>query len=117
MMKSHLARAIMLKTIEPRSSYDSEYKEKFKEALANLAGSHRLNLAEDAITINVDPKTNHFYIKAQKQNFYELFRDSQYQNLGRALSKVCLHTCGYVTFKGPSTGDEFVFQVSKNPES
>ena len=27
------------------------------------------------------------------------------------------HTGGYVTFKGPNNGDEFVFQLSKNPES
>jgi hypothetical protein len=117
MMKNHIARVATLKAMPTRSSYDLGYKEKFKEALNNLAGCRQLNIAEDSITINVDPKTNHFYIKAKKQNFYELFRDSQYQNLGKALSKVFLHTCGYVTFKGPNNGDEFVFQISKNPES
>ncbi len=116
MMRSHLARAAKLEAIKPYSSYDLGYKEKFGAALNNLAGSRHLNIAEDSLTINVDPQTNHFYIKAKEQNFYELFRDSQYQNLGRALSKVCLHTCGYVTFKGPNNGDEFVFQVSENPE-
>ena len=117
MMKSHQARVLKLEAIGPYPSYDAGYKEKFEEALDNLAGRRSLNLSEDSITINVDPKTNHLYIKAKQQNFYELFRDSQYQNLGKAMFKTCLHSCGYVTFKGPNNGDEFVFQVSKNPES
>ena len=116
-MRNHLARATKLKAIGAYSSHDIGYKEKFQKALGYLAGHRNLNIAPDSITINVDPQMNHLYIKAEEQSFYELFRDYQYQNLGKAMTKACLHSCGYVTFKGPNNGDEFVFQISKNPEA
>ena len=116
-MRSHKARGEKLKALGSFHAHDPYYKEKFKKVLENLAVNHDLALAPDSMSLEVDPETMHLYIQAKGQNYYELFRDFNYQILGKVMHEEHVHTGGYVTFKGPNICDEFVFEIKKDPES
>ena len=114
-MKNHNNRTKKLEEIGPVASYDRYFESKFNYVIFSLGKNYKMMMAPTDLMLELDSKTNHLYCRTENQTAYEVFRDHNYKILGKVIHEENIKTCGLVTFKGPQSGEEFVFEVNDNP--